>query len=47
LAESERKYDDIARKANGKEEEMMRSDERCNLGEQKLINLEEELRDDG
>lgn len=44
LAESERKYDDIARKLHGKEEEMQRSDERCTFGEQKIINLEEELR---
>ena len=44
LAESERKYDDIARKLHGKEEEMKRGDERCTLGEQKIINLEEELR---
>ncbi len=44
LAESERKYDDIARKANGKEDEMGKSEERCTLGEQKIINLEEELR---
>ncbi len=44
LAESERKYDDIARKLHGKEEEMQRSEERCQLGEQKIINLEEELR---
>lgn len=43
-AESERKYDDIARKLATKEEEMERSLERCTNGENKIINLEEELR---
>jgi hypothetical protein len=44
LAESERKYDDIARKLHGKGEEMERSDERCNLVEKNIIELEEELK---
>ncbi len=44
LAESERKYDDIARKLHGKEEEMQRSEERCEMCEKKIIDLEEELR---
>ena len=44
LAESERKYDDIARKLHGKEEEMQRSEERCQMCEKKIIDLEEELR---
>lgn len=44
LAESERKYDDIARKLHGKEDEMDRSEERCQFGEKKIIELEEELR---
>ena len=44
LAESERKYDDIARKLHGKEEELVRAEERCTLCEQKIISLEEELK---
>merc|ERR1719229_1654328 len=44
LAESERKYDDIARKLHGKEEELVRAEERCTLGEQKILDLEEELK---
>merc|ERR1712117_173092 len=44
LAESERKYDDIARKLHGKEEEVVRAEERCTLCEQKIISLEEELK---
>ena len=71
LAESERKYEDIARKLHGKifkkitfleinskfsnkfkilsinlgkEEELIRSDDRCQLCERKIIDLEEELR---
>ena len=38
------KYDDIARKLNGKEEEMARSEERGHMCETKIIDLEEELR---
>jgi len=44
LAESERKYEDIARKLSTKEDEMVRSDERCTLGETKIYDLEEELK---
>ena len=44
LAESERKHDDIARKLHGKEEELMRGEERCTMCEKKIIDLEEELR---
>ncbi|XP_059085807.1 tropomyosin Cha f 1.0101-like [Tigriopus californicus] len=43
LAESERKYDDIARKLHGKEEELLRGNERCEACERKIIDLEEEL----
>lgn len=44
LAESERKYEDIARKLATKEDEMARSNERCTGGEKKIIDLEEELK---
>lgn len=44
MAESERKYEDIARKLATMEGELERSNERCTLGEQKIIDLEEELR---
>merc|ERR1719244_1952870 len=44
LAESERKYEDIARKLATKEEELLRSDERCTNGENKIMELEEELK---
>jgi tropomyosin-1 len=44
LAESERKYEDIARKLATKEVEMARSNERCTGGEKKIIDLEEELK---
>merc|ERR1719308_573584 len=44
LAESERKYEDIARKLATKEDELERSNERCTNGEKKIIDLEEELK---
>merc|ERR1711974_459462 len=44
LAESERKYEDIARKLATKEDELERSNERCTSGEKKIIDLEEELK---
>merc|ERR550519_1614049 len=44
LAESERKYEDIARKLATKEDELTRSNERCTGGEKKIIDLEEELK---
>lgn len=44
MAESERKYEDIARKLATMENEQERSDERCTMGEKKIIDLEEELK---
>merc|ERR1712223_234874 len=44
LAESERKYDDIARKLGRMETDLERSMERAETGENKIINLEEELK---
>lgn len=44
MAESERKYEDIARKLATMEGELERSNERCTLGEKKIVDLEEELR---
>ncbi len=44
MAESELKYDDIARKLATLEAELERSNERGTLGEQKIVDLEEELR---
>merc|ERR1712029_793193 len=43
MTESERKYEDIARKLTSMESELERSNERCALGE-KIIDIEEELR---
>ena len=44
LAESERKYDDIARKLGRMETDLERSNERAECGENKIISLEEELK---
>merc|ERR1719471_63499 len=44
MTESERKYEDIARKLTSMESELERSNERCALGEKKIIDIEEELR---
>lgn len=44
LAESERKYDDIARKLGRMESDLERANERAELGEDKIIGLEEELK---
>ena len=44
LAESERKYEDIARKLGRMESDLERSTERAELGENKIIDLEEELK---
>ena len=44
MAESERKYEDIARKLATMEGELERSNERCTMGEKKIIDLEEELK---
>merc|ERR1711970_313774 len=44
LAESERKYEDIARKLATKEDELQRSNERCQVVEKNIIDLEEELK---
>ena len=44
LAESERKYEDIARKLGRMESDLERSNERADVGENKIIELEEELK---
>merc|ERR1719412_700845 len=44
MAESERRFEDIARKLATMETESERSTERCTLGEKKISDLEEELR---
>ncbi|XP_040566921.1 tropomyosin [Lepeophtheirus salmonis] len=44
MAESERKYEDIARKLATMEGELERSEDRCTLCEKKILDLEEELR---
>merc|ERR1712156_985616 len=44
MAESERKYEDIARKLATMEGELERSNDRATLGEKKILDLEEELR---
>ena len=44
MTESERKYEDIARKLTSMESELERSNERCTMGEKKIIDIEEELR---
>lgn len=44
LQESERKYEDIFRKCGTMEGELERSNERCQCGEKKITDLEEELR---
>merc|ERR1711997_1380474 len=44
MAESERKYEDIARKLATMEGELERSLDRCTTGEKKILDLEEELR---
>merc|ERR1719367_2538735 len=44
MAESERKYEDIARKLATMEGELERSLDRCSSGEKKISDLEEELR---
>merc|ERR1719412_2766824 len=44
LAESERKYEDIARKLSTKEDELERGNERCTNGETKIMELEDELK---
>ena len=44
MAESERKYEDIARKLATMEGELERSNDRCTTGEKKILDLEEELR---
>ena len=44
LAESERKYEDIARKLGRMETDLDRSTERAECGENKIIALEEELK---
>ena len=44
LAESERKYEDITRKMGRMESDLERSNERAEMGEDKIIQLEEELK---
>ena len=44
LAESERKYEDIARKLGRMETDLDRANERAEMGENKIIELEEELK---
>merc|ERR1711944_174720 len=44
MAESERRFEDIARKLATMEGELERSTDRCNSGEKKISDLEEELR---
>lgn len=44
MAESERRFEDIARKLATMEGELERSTERCTSGEKKISDLEEELR---
>lgn len=44
LEESERKYEDISRKLGTMEAELERSNERADVGENKIISLEEELK---
>merc|ERR1712223_736469 len=44
LEESERKYEDISRKLGTLEGELERSTERADIGENKIVNLEEELK---
>ena len=44
LEESERKYEDISRKLGTLETELDRSNERADIGENKIISLEEELK---
>lgn len=44
LEESERKFEDISRKLGTLEGELERSTERADIGENKIINLEEELK---
>jgi len=44
LAESERRFEDIARKLATLEGELERSTDRCTIGEKKISDLEEELR---
>lgn len=44
LEESERKYEDISRKLGTMEAELERSNERADIGENKIISLEEELK---
>ena len=44
LEESERKFEDISRKLGTLEGELERSNERADMGENKIINLEEELK---
>jgi tropomyosin-1 len=44
LADSERKYEDIARKLGRIETDLVRSTERAETGENKIIDLEEELK---
>ena len=42
--ESERKYEDIARKLGRMESDLDRSNERAEAGENKIVELEEELK---
>ena len=44
LEESERKYEDISRKLGTMEAELERSNERADVGENKITSLEEELK---
>merc|ERR1712223_880844 len=44
MAESERRFEDIARKLATMEGELERSTDRCTSGEKKILDLEEELR---
>merc|ERR1712038_1712031 len=44
LEESERKFEDISRKLGTLEGELERSTERADIGENKIVNLEEELK---
>ena len=44
LEESERKYEDISRKLGTMEAELERSNERADVGENKIVSLEEELK---
>ena len=44
LEESERKFEDISRKLGTLEGEQERSNERADMGENKIVNLEEELK---